>query len=83
MTSGEKKHNGWLLELGKVDYQRVLDWQRKLVKLRKDGMARDTIITVEHPPVLSIGKDGHPEKKHNQGYLRLKNHYRHPYSHHA
>ncbi len=65
MTSGEKKYNGWLLELGKVDYQRVLDWQRKLVKLRKDGMARDTIITVEHPPVLTIGKDGHPENFNN------------------
>ncbi len=65
MSSGEKKHNGWLLELGKVDYQRVLDWQRKLVKLRKDGMARDTIITVEHPPVLTIGKDGHQENFRN------------------
>ena len=61
MSSGEKKFNGWLLELGKVEYQRVLDWQRNLVKLRKDGMARDTLIIVEHPPVLTIGKDGHPE----------------------
>ncbi len=61
MSPAEKKHNGWLLNLGRVDYKRVLNWQHKLVKLRKDGMARDTLILVEHPPVITIGKDGHPE----------------------
>ena len=65
MSPAKRDYNGWLLELGKVEYQRVLDWQRNLVKLRKDGMARDTLIIVEHPPVLTIGKDGHPENFKN------------------
>lgn len=69
MTSGDRKFNGWLLDLGRVEYARVLDWQRKLVKLRKDGMARDTLILVEHPPVITIGKDGHPE---NYNHVKIK-----------
>lgn len=61
MSPADRKFNGWLLDLGRVEYERVLAWQRNLVKLRKDGMARDTLILVEHPPVVTIGKDGHPE----------------------
>ena len=52
---------GWVLDLGKVEYERVLNWQRGLVKLRKNGFARDTIIFVEHPPVVTVGRDGHKE----------------------
>lgn len=69
MSPADRKFNGWLLDLGRVKYERVLDWQRKLVKLRKDGMARDTLILVEHPPVITIGKDGHPE---NYNHVKLK-----------
>ncbi|HUV31118.1 MAG TPA: lipoyl(octanoyl) transferase LipB [Acidobacteriota bacterium] len=50
---------GWHLQLGRVDYRRVLDWQRGLVRMRGQGLARDTIITVEHPPVITVGRDGH------------------------
>lgn len=55
------KYLGWFLKLGKVDFERTLNWQRGLVKLRKEGMARDTLIFVEHNPVITVGKDGHPE----------------------
>lgn len=65
MSPADTKFIGWVLDLGRVDYERVLNWQRKLVKLRKDGMARDTLILVEHPPVVTIGKDGHPENYSN------------------
>lgn len=61
MTPAEKQFFGWQLRLPKVPYERVLDWQRRLVKLRKNGMVRDTIIFVEHPPVVTVGKDGHEE----------------------
>lgn len=54
-----RKHFGWILQLPKVAYDRVLDWQRRLVKLRKNGMVRDMLIFVEHPPVVTVGKDGH------------------------
>lgn len=53
--------HGWLLQLGRVDYHRVLGWQRSLVKMRESGMARDTIILVEHPSVFTVGKSGDPE----------------------
>lgn len=52
---------GWVLQLGRVDYKRALAWQHGLVKMRKEGMARDTIILVEHPPVVTVGRDGHIE----------------------
>lgn len=52
---------GWHLHLGKTDYLKVLSYQRGLVKMRAAGFARDTIITVEHPPVITAGKDTHLE----------------------
>ncbi len=61
MTTQSDKLYGWVLELGRVDYEKSLQWQRGLVKLRKDGMVRDTIIMLEHPPVVTVGRDGHEE----------------------
>jgi len=63
--SGNSGLYGWHLQLGRVEYKRVLEWQRGLVKLRAEGFARDTIITVEHPPVVTVGKDGHSENFKN------------------
>ena len=57
----QQKLYGWHLEVGTADYERVLEWQHGLVKLRKEGFARDTIITVEHPPVITVGKDDNPD----------------------
>lgn len=64
-----KKYFGWILDLGKLEYERVLEMQLSLVKLRKNGMARDTLILVEHPPVVTVGKDGHKENFEN---LKIK-----------
>ncbi len=61
MENFERKRYGWVLELGEVDYERIHRWQRGLVTMRREGLARDTIILVEHPPVITVGKDGHPE----------------------
>ncbi len=52
---------GWVLDVGKVEYDRALQWQRGLVKMRLEGMARDTVMLVEHPPVCTVGRDGHEE----------------------
>ncbi len=52
---------GWVLNVGKVDFHKAHHWQRGLVKMRKEGMARDTIMLVQHPPVVTIGRDGHEE----------------------
>jgi lipoate-protein ligase B len=65
MTIFDGRRYGWLLELGKVDYKRVLHWQRGLVRMRHEGLARDTIILVEHPPVITVGRNGHEENYKN------------------
>jgi len=59
--SAENKRYGWSLQAGQVDYQLSLEWQHGLVKMRREGLARDTIIFLEHPPVITVGKDGHKE----------------------
>ena len=61
MKPGPHRRYGWHLELGRVDYRRALDWQHGLVRMRAQGFARDTIITVEHPPVITVGRDVNPE----------------------
>jgi lipoate-protein ligase B len=61
MTPGAYSRFGWHLELGRVEYARALEWQRGLVRMRAGGFARDTIITLEHPPVITVGKDVNPD----------------------
>lgn len=55
------KYYGWVLKPGRIDYERSWEWQKNLVKLRREGMVRDTIIMLEHPPVVTVGRDGHEE----------------------
>lgn len=57
----EDNRQGWFVAAGEVTYERALNWQRQLVKLRKAGMARDTMVLLEHPPVITIGRNGHKE----------------------
>ncbi len=57
----EDNRQGWVLAAGEVAYERALNWQRELVRLRLSGMARDTMVLLEHPPVITIGRDGHEE----------------------
>ena len=61
MTTPDGGQYGWVLDVGRQEYERVLDWQHGLVSMRQEGLARDTIILVEHPPVITVGKDGHKE----------------------
>ncbi len=61
MTLSDQKRYGWVLNLGRVEYERALCWQRGLVKMRQEGLARDTIIFVEHPSVVTVGRNGHEE----------------------
>jgi len=58
---------GWVLWLGRIDYERALIWQRKLVKMRREGLSRDLLMMLEHPPVITVGKSGKEEN-----YLKLK-----------
>jgi lipoate-protein ligase B len=49
------------LPLGLADYERTLFLQRRLHTLRAQRQIPDTILTVEHPPVITIGRRGDPE----------------------
>lgn len=59
MVSSGDRFLGWSLRLGRVEYKKALGWQRGLVKMRHEGMARDTIIMLEHPSVVTVGRNGH------------------------
>ncbi len=45
-----------LLQLGLVEYGRALDLQHKLVRLRQEDAIPDTLVILEHPPVITLGK---------------------------
>jgi len=47
-----------LLDLGHWDYMDVWLLQRQLVEIRADGKIPDTLILVEHPSVLTVGRRG-------------------------
>ncbi|MBZ4654567.1 MAG: Octanoyltransferase [Peptococcaceae bacterium] len=41
--------------LGKMDYKEALSIQERLLKLRQQGLIEDTLLLLEHPPVLTMG----------------------------
>jgi len=45
------------LELGRVEYQRALALQEQLVELRHTGAIGDVLLLLEHPPVLTLGRN--------------------------
>ncbi len=47
-----------LLDLGFRDYGEVLKLQRELVEKRRTSKIRDTLILVEHPDVVTLGRRG-------------------------
>lgn len=50
-----------LLELGRVSYAEGLEVQRRVVEARKAGRIGDTLLLLEHPPVLTLGRNSHRE----------------------
>ncbi len=46
-----------LLQLGVLDYATALHLQRSLVELRKQGRISDTLLLLEHPPVITMGRN--------------------------
>ena len=47
-----------ILRLGKMDYGEALRIQESLLDLRQQGKIGDTLVMVEHFPVLTIGRRG-------------------------
>ena len=50
-----------VVNLGKMDYQEALDLQFKLLEKRQKGEINDTILIVEHPPVITLGRNAKRE----------------------
>ena len=50
-----------VVTLGKMDYQEALDLQFKLLEKRQKGEIDDTILIVEHPPVITLGRNAKRE----------------------
>jgi lipoyl(octanoyl) transferase len=50
-----------LLHLGRIDYSESLQLQQQLIALRKENRIGDTLVLLEHPPVITIGRNSHRE----------------------
>ena len=48
-----------LLHLGRVPYGEALELQQRVVAARKQGLIGDTLLLLEHPPVLTVGRNAH------------------------
>lgn len=46
-----------LLQLGRVSYSDGLNLQRRLVEARHEGRIGNTLVLLEHPPVLTLGRN--------------------------
>jgi lipoyl(octanoyl) transferase len=50
-----------LLQLGRISYAEGLAAQSRVVEARKAGLIGDTLLLLEHPPVLTLGRNSHRE----------------------
>ena len=50
-----------VLHLGLVPYETALHLQRTLVQLRKAGRIENTLLLLEHPPVITLGRNARLE----------------------
>jgi lipoyl(octanoyl) transferase len=48
-----------LRQLGRVDYGRALELQREAASARKQGLISDQLLLLEHPHVITMGRNGH------------------------
>jgi lipoyl(octanoyl) transferase len=48
-----------LLHLGRVPYAEALAIQQKVIAARKANIIGDTLLMLEHPPVLTLGRNSH------------------------
>ncbi len=46
-----------VLQLGLIDYETALKLQQSLVELRKQDRIADTLLLLEHPPVITLGRN--------------------------
>jgi lipoyl(octanoyl) transferase len=47
--------------LGRIEYGKALELQQRLVEERKQGIGHDHLLLLEHPHVITLGRNGHIE----------------------
>jgi lipoyl(octanoyl) transferase len=52
----------WVVDLGLIAYAPAFELQQQLVEARKAGAIPDVLLLCEHPPVITLGRNGH--RKH-------------------
>jgi lipoyl(octanoyl) transferase len=50
-----------VVDLGRLDYAAALDLQQQVSALRQQESIGDVLLLVEHPPVLTLGRNAHRE----------------------
>jgi lipoyl(octanoyl) transferase len=50
-----------LLQLGRIPYAEGLAVQKRVIDARKQNLIGDTLLLLEHPPVLTLGRNSHRE----------------------
>jgi lipoyl(octanoyl) transferase len=48
-------------ELSRIGYGPALELQQELIAARKSGATPDHLLLLEHPHVITLGRNGHPE----------------------
>jgi lipoyl(octanoyl) transferase len=48
-----------LLHLGRISYQEGLAIQQQVIAARKQDLIADTLLLLEHPPVITLGRNAH------------------------
>jgi lipoyl(octanoyl) transferase len=62
IDKGAEKMKLNILLLGRCEYEKALNIQYDILKKRQESIIEDTLILVEHPPVITLGR--HAEKSH-------------------
>ncbi len=52
--------SGYLLDLGRMEYGEALELQKQLVQKRANGEMPDSLVLVEHPHVITLGRKTTP-----------------------
>jgi len=55
---------GYLLDLGKTPYREAWDLQRALAAAVSQGAIPDTVVLLEHPPVITLGRRAGEDELH-------------------
>lgn len=45
-------------QLGRIDYREAYELQKELLQERLEGRIADTLLLLEHPPTITVGKSG-------------------------